>query len=148
MTWRQKVIAEARTWIGTSYHSNARLKGVGVDCGQLLIAVYEAAGVIPAGDCDPGTYSPEWHLHRSEEKYLHWVEKYCDIVEGDALPGDIAVFQYGRCVSHAGLVLAWPKIIHAYTGLGVIISSVQEALLLDKRGQTRLRGIYRPRGEA
>ena len=142
------VVTEARRWIGTPYHSGARVFGVGVDCGQLLIAAFEAAGLIPAGDCAPGVYSPEWHLHRSEEKYLGWVQKYCDLIDGDPLPGDIAVFQFGRCVSHAGIVTEWPKIIHAYVDYGVIESDVNEALLLDALGQSRLRGVYRMRGGA
>jgi hypothetical protein len=27
-------------------------------------------------DFDPGFYTPDWHLHRSEEKYLEHMEKY------------------------------------------------------------------------
>ena len=146
MTWREKVVDEARRWIGTPYHSGARLKRVGVDCGQLLIGVYADAEVIPQGDCEPGHYPFDWHLHRSDELYLSWVEKYCDITGDDPLPGDIAVFKFGRCVSHAGIVLAWPKIIHSYVGLGVIVSSVHEALLCQKNGESRLAGIYRRKG--
>lgn len=145
MIWREQVVKEAGTWLGTPYHSGARLKGVGVDCGQLLIAVYEAVGLLPTGDCEPGQYSPEWHLHRSEEKYLNWVKRYC-LATTQPLPGDIAVFQYGRCISHAGIVVKWPQIIHAYVQLGVLVSKVDEALLADRRGVSRLRGIYRMKG--
>lgn len=145
MNWREKVITEAKEWLGTPYHSGARVKGIGVDCGQLLIAVYQNAGIIPSGDCEPGYYPFDWHLHRAEEKYLAWVERYCDKIEAEPLPGDIAVYQFGRCISHAGIVLEWPKIIHSYVGMGVIVSGSNEALLLDKQGQTRLRAIYSPR---
>jgi hypothetical protein len=44
---RQAVIAEARSWIGTPFHDRARVKGAGVDCLQLLIASYHAAGLLP-----------------------------------------------------------------------------------------------------
>jgi len=141
------VVTEARKWLGTPYHSGARIQGVGVDCGQLLIASFEAAGLISPGECSPGVYSPEWHLHRSEEKYLAWVQKYCDLIDGDPLPGDIAVFQFGRCISHAGIVTKWPLIIQACVDIGVIESNVNEALLLDSKGASRLRGVYRLRGE-
>lgn len=144
--WREKVIEEARTWLNTPYHSSAKLKGIGTDCGQFLIAVYEAAGVIIKDDCNPGSYSHEWHLHRSEEKYLNWVEKYCEKINGNPLPGDIAVFKFGRCVSHAGIVLEWPHIIHAYVSRGVVISDVSESLLCFNNGKSRLCGIYRPKG--
>ena len=109
--------------------------GAGVDCAQLLIAVYEAAGLVPVGEIVPGGYSPEWHLHHSTEIYLGWVQKYCDLIDGDPQPGDIAVFQFGRCVSHAGIVTEWPKVIHAYYDMGVIESSVNEALLCEKNGR-------------
>jgi cell wall-associated NlpC family hydrolase len=139
------VVAEAKTWLRTPYHSGARKKGVGVDCGQLLIAVYETAGIIKQGDCNPGYYSNEWHLHRSEELYLGWVEKYCDQITDQPQSGDIALFKYGRCVSHGGLVSVWPRIIHAYVGMGVITSDVNETIFKDKKGATRLYAVYRPR---
>lgn len=147
MSWRESVVGEAREWIGTPYHSGARLKHVGVDCGQLLIGVYENSGSIHQGECEPGSYPFDWHLHRSEEKYLEWVKKYCDLIEGDPLPGDIAVFAFGRCVSHAGIITEWPKIIHAYVGMGVIESNIREAILCKKNGESRLAGVYRVRGE-
>jgi len=144
--WRDDVITEAKTWENTPYHSMARIKDIGVDCGQLLIAVYENAGIIPVGDCEPGTYSNEFHLHHGEEIYLNWVQKYCDITEDEPLPGDIAVFQFGRCVSHAGIVVEWPRIIHSYVQLGVVLSDINEAILIDNKGKSRLRGIYRIKG--
>ena len=49
---RQAVVAEALTWLGTPYHHRARVKGAGVDCGQLLAAVFEGAGVLR--HVDPG----------------------------------------------------------------------------------------------
>ncbi len=146
MNWRDAVICEAKTWLNTPYHSGAGLKGIGVDCGWLLIRVYESAGVVPVGDCDPGPYSPEWHLHRNEEKYLMWIQKYCEITESEPLPGDIAVFRFGRCISHGAIVLAWPRIIHAYVGMGVIMSDITESILLHPNGESRLCGIYRPKG--
>lgn len=146
MSWREAVIAEAKTWMATPYHSGAKVKGVGVDCGQLLIGAFENAGVINKGECNPGTYSPEWHLHRSEELYRQWIQKYCDVIKEEPLPGDIAVFRFGRCDSHAGIVVKWPVIIHAYIGMGVVLSDYREALLCHKDGKSRLAAIYRLRG--
>lgn len=39
MTTRQQVYECAQTWIGTPFHHQARLKGVGVDCLGLIIGV-------------------------------------------------------------------------------------------------------------
>src|SRR5690349_11447583 len=38
--WRARLLDEARTWLLTPWHHNARVRGAGVDCGQLLIACY------------------------------------------------------------------------------------------------------------
>lgn len=145
MTWQQRAINEAMTWLGTPHHNGARVKGAGVDCGQILIAAYESAGVLRPGECEPGEYPGDWALHRSEEMYLGWIERFCDQVEGAPQPGDIALFQFGRCISHAAIVIEWPKLIHAYINLGVIVSDASESLLCDAKGESRLRGIYRPR---
>lgn len=142
--WRKSVINEAISWVGTPYHSGARIKHVGVDCGMLLLEVFEQCKMIDHVSVEP--YPHDFHLHKSEELYLEWVKKYCDIIDGDPLPGDIAVFKFGRCVSHAGIVTAWPRIIHAYVGLGVIESDINEAILCKKNGESRLTGVYRVRG--
>ena len=139
------IIDEARSWLNTPYHSGAKIKGVGVDCGQLLIAVYENAGLLTIGECDPGYYSNEWHLHKSEEKYLGWVQKYCDVIDRESQPGDIALFKFGRCISHGGIMISENKLIHAYFGMGVIVSEINESLLCYKNGDSRLHGIYRVR---
>ena len=142
---KDDVVREAYKWLGTPYHHHARVQGSGVDCAQFVIAVYEDCGILKKGEIRTGYYSPEWHLHRSEEIYLNWIKRYCVKVSVcAALPGDIAVFQYGRCVSHAGIVTNWPYIIHAYIGVGVCETLIWDAMLCDKRGNSRLKGLYRP----
>jgi cell wall-associated NlpC family hydrolase len=140
----KKVITEALTWKETPYHRGARLKGVGVDCGQFLIAVYEATGVLKPGECNPGYYPQEIHLHRSEERYLEWILKYCDPVDSPQ-PGDIAMFKFGKSSSHSAIIINWPTVIHSYVRIGVVISNANEALLCDDHGNSRLTGFYRPR---
>jgi hypothetical protein len=43
---RQAVIAAARAWVDTPFHTQAKVIGAGVDCAQLVIAAGEAAGVL------------------------------------------------------------------------------------------------------
>ncbi len=119
---RQQIIRAALGWLGTPYHHHAQIKGVGVDCVQLLIAVYQECGI--AEGAVAAGYAQDWHLHRSEEQYLAGVRQYATETAAPE-PGDIALFRFGRCVSHAGIVLPEPRsVIHAYTGIGVIISSL------------------------
>lgn len=109
--WRQRIIDEAKTWLRTPWHHNARVKGAGVDCGQLIIACYIDAGLVP--HFETGDYSPDWMLHQSEERYLGWVEKYLDPVDTPR-PGDVCAWRFGHCFSHGAVVLDWPNVIHAF----------------------------------
>jgi len=107
---RDAIVREAETWLRTPYHHRGAIKGAGVDCAQILIEVYSAVGL--ADKPDVGYYPSDWMLHRSEERYLGWLEKYC--VEVDApLRGDIAMFKFGRCFSHSGIIVDYPRFIHA-----------------------------------
>lgn len=144
---QQAVIDQAQTWLNTPYHPGARLKGIGVDCGQLLIGVYEGAGIIKPGECEPGYYPREIHLHRSEERYLEWILKYCVPVDTPR-PADIAMFKFGKSSSHSAIIIEWPQIIHAYVRFGVIVSDANESLLCNDDGSSRLTGFYRPKGLA
>jgi NlpC/P60 family putative phage cell wall peptidase len=115
-----RVIDIARTWLGTPYHHQARVRGGGVDCLMLLCEVYEEAGLVP--HIEPGPYPMDWHLHRNEERYMAGMEKYCEQVT-EPQPGDIVLYRFGRTASHAGIVVEWPReIIHAYRGQGVVES--------------------------
>ncbi len=114
---RAAVLAEARTWLGTPYHHRARIKCAGVDCAQILIAVYASVGLID--EFDPGYYPSDFMMHRDEERYLGFVLERAHEVH-EPLPGDIVLYKFGRCFSHAGIVIDWPQIIHSYRGLGVV----------------------------
>ena len=140
MDERLAVVEAARSWLLTPYHNHARVKGSGVDCVHLLAAAWIEAGLV--SKIDPGWYSPEWHLHHSEEKYIEGLLKFSRKVERDPLPADIAMFQYGRTSSHAAIVVDWPLMIHSYRGRGVEYVKLSDACFRDKKGGNRLTGIY------
>lgn len=127
---RAAVVAEAMSWLRTKYHHRAAVKGAGVDCAMILVEVYLAAGVISARP-EIGDYPPDWMLHRDEERYLGWLKKY-GTETADPQPGDIAAWKFGRCFSHAAIVLDYPSIIHAYRKAGCVI--------LDDAGKGELAG--------
>ena len=114
---RAHVVKEAESWIGTPFHHAARVKGAGVDCLMLLAEVYERAGVVDR--IDPPFYVPDWHLHRDAERYLEGLVQYARPIEAP-LPGDIALFRFGRTFSHGAIVTRWPRLVHAYWNLGVV----------------------------
>lgn len=147
MTDGEKIVAAAMPWLGTSHVNQARVKGLGVDCGMLLIGALEDAGLIEKGSIEITPYSNEWHLHHSEEWFLTYVKKYCaPITEADMAIGDFLMYQFGRCVSHGGIYIGNNQIIHAVIDQGVILSDLNDVMFLDAHGKSRLRGIYRFKG--
>jgi cell wall-associated NlpC family hydrolase len=134
MATREDVINEAKSWLNTPYHHMGNVKGAGVDCGQFLIEVFHAVGLCPK--IDTGHYSHDWHFNRSEERYLSWVEKYAKPTTTPNL-GDIALFKFGRCISHGGIITEWPTMIHSHIGRGVVYVNANDAEL-----NGRLVGFY------
>lgn len=120
---RSAVVAEAWSWLHTPYHHHGRVKNAGVDCAQSLCAIFEVAGLVDP--IETGYYATDWHLHRSEEVYEQWVAKFAKRVDAPQ-PGDVALFRFGRCFSHGGVVVAEGLILHAYIQRGVIVSRVDE----------------------
>ncbi len=110
---RKKIVKESLEWRNTPWHHEARMKGVGVDCGLLLLAVFENVGLIP--HIVPPHYGPDFMMHRGEEWYLGYVQKFADELTGGPpyLPGDVLLYKHGRIYSHGAIVINWPRIIHA-----------------------------------
>ena len=121
---RDRVCSEARRWLGTPYHHQADVLGAGVDCGMLLVRVFNAAGMIPA--IDPRPYPHDWHLHRDSERYLGWLEQYA-LPADEPHPGDVIVWKFGRTYSHGAIYLGNRQIVHAYLGLGCVLGTLDDA---------------------
>lgn len=127
---RVRVLIEARRWLRTPWHHRARVCGVGVDCAQFLIGVYAGAGLVP--DFDTGDYPHDWHLHRDRPRFMEFLEQYARPV-AQPLPGDIAMFRFGRHAAHGSIVISWPHIIHAYiVERGVVQGDGTQGLLTHR----------------
>jgi cell wall-associated NlpC family hydrolase len=129
---QERVVAAAQSWLGTPFHHGARLKGPqgGVDCGNLLIAVYLEAGVLreaPRYEPPP----PNWHLHDGSERYLRLIAAYCRRALRPWQPGDILVFRGRRWPSagHAGIYIGDGLLVHAVRGAGVQAWPLRSSLL-------------------
>lgn len=107
---RRLIVEQAKTWLGTPYHSNAAIRGAGIDCVRLIQRCYVDAGIME--EFEIPHYSPQWAIHQKLELALEGILKYSHEVE-KGLPGDIALFKVGKCWGHASLVVEWPIIIHA-----------------------------------
>ena len=134
---RAEIIHKAKEWLRTPYHHQARVKGVGTDCAMFPLAVYQECGVVPL-DFQPPEYSVQWHLHRSEEKYLEALAPVMrEIKPAETMtrlhafecncpqPADFVIFKFGRAFSHGAIVIEWPLIIHSYIPHGVMLSDAE-----------------------
>lgn len=92
---------------------------------MLLAEVYEACGMVAA--IDAGFYPHDWHLHRSEELFLQWVERSGGREVEAPRMGDVGLFRYGRTWSHGAICVGEDGLmVHAYIGRGVILTRLRE----------------------
>ncbi len=116
---RAAVLAEARTWIRTPFHDGAQLKGVGVDCANLIAAVAHAAGVIPA-PVEIAPYSPQFMLHKDQPLFESYVRRFAHETTTPG-PADIVLYKIGRSFAHGAFVVEWPRaVIHAFKDYGFV----------------------------
>ena len=109
---RQQIVAEVKSWILTPFHHQGRVKGAGVDCGMLILEVFERVGLTP--HIIPDYYPPDFMMHRQEEWYLATMASWgVEILEPPYLPGDGFVVRHGRIYSHGGIIIDYPNVIHA-----------------------------------
>lgn len=122
---RAAIVAEARSWIGTPYHHMADIKGVGVDCGMILVRIFVDLGLVPA--FDPRPYTNDWMLHRSDDHFLGELMARAHPVETPR-PGDVALYRYGRCYSHGAVVVCSDPltVVHAVLKYGSVVEEVVE----------------------
>lgn len=120
MIARADLIAEARTWLGTPYHHQQALKGVGVDCVGLVRGVCAALGMcsvdmnqIPGAQQFTG-YGPA----PDGKKLMAALDKFTARIQvADALPGDVFVLTWHQFPQHVGFFADYlhggHSIIHA-----------------------------------
>lgn len=118
--FRSNIVSIARSWIGTPYLHRARVKGAGVDCALVILAVFQEAGIAPP-DEELHRYSPDWWLHQSHEKYMLRVLRHAHkTVQGRCLPtteakdGCIVLTRAcgSKLFNHGGIVTRWPHVVH------------------------------------
>ena len=115
------VIAAARSWLGTPYHDQASLKGVGCDCLGLARGVWrEVVGPEPF-PIEP--YSRGWGETGQIEVLAEGARRMMrEIAPGDAGPGALVLFRMvPRAIAkHVGVMTGPDTFIHSYERLGVI----------------------------
>jgi len=107
MATREQIIAEARTWIGTPWVHQGRLKGVGCDCIGVGLCVPRALGIFPP-DFDVTGYS----RNPDPQMLVGYLRRYMDptdtptgadllLVRSHRLPQHIQMLTFDGTVIHA-----------------------------------------------
>jgi cell wall-associated NlpC family hydrolase len=112
---RAEIVAEARSWLGTKWVHQHCLKGVAVDCAQMVMDVGRQCGLVPNNLAlnDYGL-DPDGTILRMCETYLDRVE------QEDMQPGDVVVIAMAHQPQHVGIVGDY---VHG--GLSIIHASNQ-----------------------
>nr|WP_223115871.1 NlpC/P60 family protein [Paracoccus amoyensis] len=123
-----RVISAARGWLGTPYHDQASLKGIGCDCLGLARGVWrEVVGDEPF-PIPP--YSRDWGETGSREVLAEGARRMMiELPVAAAGPGALVLFRMrpGAIAKHVGILTAPDRFIHAYEGLGVIEEPLTQA---------------------
>ncbi|MGN7611889.1 NlpC/P60 family protein [Magnetococcales bacterium HHB-1] len=95
---RDRIVTEARSYLGTRFRHQGRLKNIGVDCVGVIVGV---AKTLKLANHDETGYArrPDGH-HLRHVFTKHMIEIALDVV----LPGDVLMFQFNGDPQHVGFV--------------------------------------------
>jgi NlpC/P60 family putative phage cell wall peptidase len=116
-----RIVAAARRWLGTPYHDQASVQGVGCDCLGLARGVWrEVVGPEPF---PMPPYSRDWGESGPVEVLAEGARTaMLEIAPAQVGPGALLLFRMrpGAIAKHVGIATAPDRFIHACERLGVI----------------------------
>ncbi len=137
MPTAEQIIAEARSWKGTRYAHQGRLKGHAADCAGMVNKVGETLGCISSEDANRTNYGtqPDPIKMRAALDQL-----YIRVLKTEMRPGDILWMRARSKAQHIGILSERYTLIHAVQSYDV------QELPIDKMVECRIVGVYRFRG--
>ena len=131
---REDFVRAARSYIGTPFHHQARLPGVGLDCAGVIVCAAKACGYDVSDVQGYGRIPSQGMLEQA-------VIDHCSKIELAAVQtGDILLFRFLREPQHLA-IFDGGMLIHAYSSVGRVIEN-----RLDDAWSARLIGCYQLRG--
>ncbi len=117
---RDEIVVTARSWIGTPYHHQASIRGIGTDCLGLVRGVWKE---LYGADAEAApAYSRDWAEASGREAMLeaaakHLVRVPIKLIEA----GDVVVFRLraGTVAKHAAILTGKSTMVHAMEGAPV-----------------------------
>lgn len=141
---RDAVLAEARQWIGTPFHHQAALRGIGCDCIGFVAGVARQIGVREAPQWFDDIRFRGYGREPDPMKLRAACAEYLDPVRIPELRvADIILFTFFKEPMHFGFLSACEprRILHAYEPVGRVTENS-----LDAKWQRRVIGGYCFRG--
>jgi|tagenome__1003787_1003787.scaffolds.fasta_scaffold20874736_2 NlpC/P60 family putative phage cell wall peptidase len=145
----ERIITEARSWIGTPYHHQASLKGIGCDCLGLLRGVWRA--VIGEEPAAPPPYSPDWAEARRDDALVEAARRHLVEVEGGVFEaGDVLLFRFRQHLpaKHCAIAVTPARMVHAHDGAAVCEVAITPWWRRHLAGVFRFPALPARRGEA
>jgi cell wall-associated NlpC family hydrolase len=128
---RDRFVAAAKSYIGTPFHHQGRLPGVGLDCAGVVVCAAAACGMDIRDVRGYGRVPAGGMLEQA-------VLDHCDLVPlNEIRSGDIMLFCFLREPQHLA-VFDNGMLIHAYSSVGKVVENS-----FDDVWRSRLRGCYR-----
>jgi NlpC/P60 family putative phage cell wall peptidase len=130
MIFADRVVSEARSWIGTPYVHQASVKGAGTDCLGLLRGVWRA--LVGDEPVPVPAYTADWDEAAAAEVLTTAADLYlCRKPIADAVAGDVLLFrmQDGFVAKHLGIqsrIGAEAAFVHAYSRHAVVESPLSK----------------------
>ena len=116
----KRFIEECRSWLGTKWMHGVAVKGYKVDCIHFVVEIAKTIGWLDK-KYEIKPYPREWALHCAESKLMIGMSKFCaPVILKDIETGDILLYKFDRCTSHAAFYLGDNKAIHAHIQYGVV----------------------------
>lgn len=129
---QQQIITQARTWLGTKYHHQGRLKksargNGGVDCIGLVIGIIDEIG-IQDGDGNSLVAADEtnYSMHPENGRLVKSIQQHLREVPKDEMRvGDVLLFKTFKDPQHVGLLSEYPSggagLIHCNSSAGKVV---------------------------
>ena len=117
---RADIVTAARLWLGTPYHHQASLRGVGCDCLGLVRGVWrDLYGPEPE---TPPPYSQSWSESLGTETLaIAALRHLLPVARGCEQPGDVLLFRWRAHLpaGHCAILGTPGSILHAHDGAQV-----------------------------
>jgi NlpC/P60 family putative phage cell wall peptidase len=120
---RARLIAVARTWLGTPYQHQASARLCGADCLGLVRGVWRACIGPEPQALTP--YTPDWADGAGAEALAHALRQHFTMrAPVQAEPGDVLAFRMAPAgpVKHLAILTEQNTLLHAYWGRAVVES--------------------------